>query len=134
MGKNGFEPNNTTNPRDYKNPLRRKPQGMVMCGEFAGAPIFEVGFGIPKEPGGGDDFFAHRRRQFRHVAGTFFHGGIRKFGHLDFDERGDFHSVEIGVRIEYDLRSRSAVEAEQVGDAVFDVAGGFGESQSREEP
>lgn len=104
-----------------------------MCGEFSGAPVFEISFGILQESGGSDDFFTHRGRQFRHFAGAFFHDGIRKFGHLDFDERGDFHSVEIGVRIEYDFRHRSAVETEQVGDAVFDVAGGFGESQSRKE-
>lgn len=105
-----------------------------MYGEFAGAPIFEVAFGIPQESGGGNDFFPHRCREFLHVAGTFFHDGIRQFRHLDFDERGNLHTVEIGIRIEHDFRYRSAVETEQIGDAVFDVTGGFGESQGLKEP
>lgn len=105
-----------------------------MYGEFAGAPIFEIILGVPHEPRGGDDFFPHRGRQFRYVAGAFFRGGIWESDHLDFDERGDFHAVEVRVRIEHDFRSRSAVETEQIGDAVFDVAGGFGESQGLKEP
>lgn len=105
-----------------------------MCGEFSSAPVFQVGFGISKQSCRHDDPFTHRGSQLRHVAGAFFYGGLGEFGHFDFEQRGNFHAVEIGIRIEHDFRDRSAVEAEQVGDAVFDVAGGFCESDSLEEP